>query len=71
MSAFYKCDYSTLVLVPSNMVIVDKPIPGYNDILRTADKNMVSFDFNPKVNYTGVEDTGGSKTYHQPEAQTP
>jgi hypothetical protein len=43
-----------LVLFPSNFIILKNPIPGYNNILQTAN-GSIKFGFNPKANYVGVK----------------
>ena len=42
-----------MILVPPNMIILEKPIPGYNNILTTVKKGM-KFGVNTKVNYVGA-----------------
>ena len=42
-----------VVLIPSSMVILNKPMPGYNNVLTTATKSM-AFGKNNKVNYQGL-----------------
>ena len=56
---------SGIILVPSNMIILEKPIPGYSNILTSASSKMV-FGINNKVNYVGVEKEEGKKV-HQPD----
>jgi hypothetical protein len=51
-------------LIPSNFVILDHPIPGYNNLLQTA-KGNVKFGFNPKVNYVGIKQDNPPKKQHQ------
>lgn len=41
-------------LIPSKMVILKNPIVGYNNLLKTASKDM-KFGLNSKVNYQGVD----------------
>ena len=53
-----------LILIPSNFVILDHPIPGYNNLLQTA-KGNVKFGFNPKVNYVGINQDNPPKKQHQ------
>ena len=53
-----------LILIPSNFVILDHPIPGYNNLLQTA-KGNVKFGFNPKVNYVGIKQDNPPKKQHQ------
>ena len=40
-----------VILIPSNLIILDKPIKGYNNVLTVASKNM-KFGKNDKVNFT-------------------
>ena len=56
----------TMILVPSSMVILKKPIPGYNNILTTANKDM-KFGVNSMVNYVGVKKKSEDKKVHQPD----
>ena len=39
-----------IILIPSKMFILDKPIPGYNNVLMMATKDM-SFGVNKNLNY--------------------
>ena len=41
-----------VVLIPSSMIILNKPIPGYNNVLTTATKEM-GFGKNDKINFQG------------------
>ena len=41
-----------VVLIPSSMVILNKPVPGYNNVLTTATREM-AFGRNDKVNFEG------------------
>ena len=41
-----------VVLVPSKMIILDKPVPGYNNVLTTATREM-RFGKNDKINFQG------------------
>ena len=50
------------------MVILKKPIPGYNNILRTATDNGMKFGVNSSLNYR-TADTAVQKK-HQPTAPT-
>ena len=43
-----------LLLLPSRMVILKEPIPGYSNILRTAKGSKVVFGVNDSLNYQGV-----------------
>ena len=54
-----------IILVPSNMIILEKPIPGYSNILTSASSKM-RFGVNSKVNYVGLKKE--SKKVHQPDA---
>ena len=40
-----------VILVPSNMIILDRPIAGYNNVLTTATEKM-KFGVNQKLNYS-------------------
>ena len=42
-----------VVLIRSSMVILNKPVPGYNNVLTTATREM-GFGKNDKVNYQGI-----------------
>ena len=50
-----------IILIPSNLIILDKMIPGYNNVLKLATKGM-RFGKNDKVNYfePSVVNTGPS-----------
>ena len=41
-----------VVLIPSSMLILGKPVPGYNNVLTTATKEM-GFGTNDKINFQG------------------
>ena len=41
-----------VVLVPSSMIILNKPLPGYNNVLTTATREM-GFGKNDKINFQG------------------
>ena len=41
-----------VVLIPSSMIILNKPIPGYNNVLTTATREM-GFGKNDKINFQG------------------
>ena len=51
-----------VILMPSNFVILDKKIEGYNNILTTATEGM-SFGINKNVNYTKPKPDGPSNNY--------
>ena len=53
-----------IILVPSNMIILEKPIPGYSNILTSASIKM-RFGVNARVNYVGVKKE--SKKVYQPD----
>ena len=40
-----------IILVPSRLIILDKPIPGYNNVLEIANKSM-QFGSNKQLNYS-------------------
>jgi hypothetical protein len=56
------------LLIPSDLTILSKPIPGYNNVLKSASKAM-SFGVNKKVNYVGSPNKEPKKV-HQEEAPT-
>ena len=58
----------SIILVPSNMVILEKPIPGYNNILTSATPDM-RFGVNSELNYVGGSN-GCGKKLHQPDKPT-
>ena len=41
-----------IILIPSNLIILDKMVPGYNNVLKLATKGM-RFGKNDDVNYSG------------------
>ena len=43
-----------LILIPSDLRILTKPIPGFSNVLTVA-KNGMTFGKNEKVNYTGTK----------------
>ena len=45
-----------VVLIPSKMIILEKPIPGYSNVLLTATKEM-GFGKNDKINFQGFSHT--------------
>ena len=49
-----------VILVPSNMIILDRPIAGYNNVLTTAIEKM-KFGANQKLNYFQPPPTNKSK----------
>ena len=57
-----------IILVPSNMVILAKPIPGYNNTLTSATLHM-SFGVNSELNYD-EKSNGCDKKQHQPDKPT-
>ena len=54
-----------VILMPSNLIILDKSMPGYNNFLTVAN-SRVSFGVNSKVNYMGVK-KDPPKNVHQPD----
>ena len=57
-----------VVLIPSSMLIVNKPIPGYNNILTTATKQM-GFGTNDKINFQGFVKKKKKKMPECPEEE--
>jgi hypothetical protein len=51
------------VLIPSSLVILSEPIPGYNNILQNATDNMER-GVNTKLSYTGIEQVNPPKKQH-------
>ena len=45
-----------VILIPSKMFILDKPIPGYNNVLTVATKDM-SFGVNKDLDYNPTKIT--------------
>jgi hypothetical protein len=58
-----------VILFPSNMLLLEKPIPGYSNILLHPD-NKTTFGVNKKVNYVGVQQVDTPKKQHQDSAPT-
>ena len=52
------------VLIPSKMIILNKPVPGCNNVLTTATKTM-NFGQNEKINFQGVTSKPFSHTITQ------
>ena len=50
-----------VILFPSSLIILDKPIPGYNNVLTMAKKSM-TFAVNEDVNFTPIEETTTTTT---------
>ena len=57
----------TLWLIPNNLIILEKPIVGYNNKLKVSDESM-NFGLNKNVNYFGT--TNKPKKLHQDKAPT-
>ena len=49
------------------MIILEKPIPSFSNVLTTATGNM-KFGVNKDLNYVGVQKDSDSKKDHQPDA---
>ena len=58
-----------IILVPSSLIILERPIPGFNNVLTTSTDSM-QFGVNKAVNYIGVKKDPPKKV-HQPDAPTP
>jgi hypothetical protein len=58
-----------IILVPSRLIILEKPIPGYDNILSSPTKTT-TFGINPKLNYAGVKQSNPPKKQHQNSAPT-
>jgi hypothetical protein len=43
-----------IILIPSRLIILETPIPGYNNILSSPTKTT-TFGINTKLNYVGVK----------------
>ena len=50
---------SNVILIPSKLIILEKPIPGYNNILSSPTK--ATFWLNTKLNYVGVKQVSPPK----------
>ena len=48
-----------IILIPSNLIILDKMVPGYNNVSKLATKGM-RFGKNDKVNYFEPSESGSS-----------
>ena len=48
-----------IILIPSNLIILDKMVPGYNNVLKLATKGM-RFGKNDDVNYFEPSEEPGS-----------
>ena len=57
----------SIILFPSNLVILKDPIPGYNNILLKPN-STVKFGVNNKVNYVGIKQDNPPKKQHQDSA---
>jgi hypothetical protein len=53
-----------VILIPSRLNILEKPIPGYNNILSSPTKTT-TFGINTKLNYVGVRQSDPPKKQHQ------
>ena len=53
-----------IALIPSKMIILNKPVPGYNNVLTTATITM-NFGQNEKINFQGVTSKPFSHTITQ------
>ena len=49
-----------IILIPSRLIILEKPIPGYNNILSSPTKTT-TFWINTKLNYVGVRQSDPPK----------
>jgi hypothetical protein len=49
-----------VILIPSRLIILEKPIPGYNNILSSPTKTT-TFGINTKLNYVGVKQSDPPK----------
>ena len=49
-----------IILIPSRLIILEKPIPGYNNILSSPTKTT-TFGINTKLNYVGVRQSDPPK----------
>jgi hypothetical protein len=49
-----------VILIPSRLIILEKPIPGYNNILSSPTKTT-TFGSNTKLNYVGVKQSDPPK----------
>jgi hypothetical protein len=49
-----------VILIPSKLIILEKPIPGYNNILSSPTK-ATTFGLNTKLNYVGVKQVSPPK----------
>jgi hypothetical protein len=53
-----------ILLIPSRLIILETPIPGYNNILSSPTKTT-TFGINTKLNYVGVKQPDPPKKQHQ------
>jgi hypothetical protein len=51
-----------IILIPSRLIILETPIPGYNNILSSPTK-ATTFGINTKLNYVGVKQYDPSKKH--------
>ena len=59
-----------VVLIPSKMIILEKPSPGYSNVLLTATKEM-GFGRNDKINFQGFIHTISKTQNNQEERPSP
>ena len=59
----------TLSLIPSSLIMLEKPIVGYNNKLKASDETM-KFGLNKNVNYYGTT-SNQSKKIHQDSVISP
>ena len=57
-----------IILIPCKLIILEKPIPSYNNILSQPTENM-TFGLNVKANNTGVK-RDDLKKVHQTDTRT-
>ena len=55
-----------IILIPSRLIILETPIPGYNNVLSIPTKTT-TFGINTKLNYVGVKKTPPPKK-HSPDS---
>ena len=61
----------TLSLIPSSLIMLEKPIVGYNNKLKASDETM-KFGLNKNVNYYGTTSNSGQpKKIHQDSVISP
>mgnify|MGYP002803942344 CR=1 FL=1 len=58
-----------VILIPSELLILKEPIPGYNNVLALATKGMV-FGENKNLKYNPIQDNVEEESDSEPETKT-